>query len=94
MSFDMGAEEGRQFLEVMVAKSRSSFSLVKGLQHVLQDLLPLHRLPALASSSKDSGDPLQHGCEASWFGPGQQLAVLDLGGGYYFSVVPSGCAGV
>lgn len=85
----MGAE-GRQFLEIMVAKagvpslSRKVFST-----SLRTSPPPPHQLPARASSSKDSGDPSQHGREAPWFGPGRQLAVLIREGEYYFSVVAS-----
>ena len=55
--------EGRQFLEMMVAKGRSSLFLLKCLQHVLQGLFPPHQLPALPLQTRSQGAPPSVGGE-------------------------------
>lgn len=71
---------GRRFVETVVAESRSYLFLLKDLHHVLHPLFPLPPARVL----------LPDGCEALWFWPGHQLAMLILSqhGGYYLPIFP------
>ena len=84
MSLDMGFRVRRQFLEMTVAKSRSSLFLLKGLQKVLYHFFP----PPSASSlclfkQRFRGPLLWYGWEASWFWPDHQLVMLIWESGHY-----------
>lgn len=82
MSFDMGAE-GRQFLEIMVAKAGVP-SLEKGLQHVPQDLPP----PPPASSPRllqqGLGGPRSAWARSTLVWAWLAIGRVDLGGGILF----------